>query len=70
MDSVFLEDEQNELILLSCHSGLTGETDPSLGAGRQPIKSLGPRMNIFFLVFRRTVLLTSLGPTDSHDWFL
>ena len=48
----------------------TGETDPSLGAGRRPIKSSRSRVNIFFIVFWWTVLLTSLGPTDSHDWFL
>ena len=55
---------------MSCHSGLTGETDPFLGASRRPIRSSWLRVNIFLDDIRGTVLLSSLGPTDSHDWFL
>ena len=36
---------------LSCHSELTGETDPSLGPAGSRSIPWGPRVNIFFVVF-------------------
>ena len=38
--------------------GLTGETDPSLGAGRQQVRPWGPGVNLFldcFLVDRSSI---------------